>query len=481
MAKINFIYRGTKDIGKLSVRLIHGKGIDYRVGTNMISKKKYWFRRTTKNGKTVNKHLQLKEISTINASQSLKNHKSNLIKAQEAILELFHQDFNNGMPITKEWLKNAADKFSRSLTTQDKINTETTKIKIKETDYAKRIEKIREANLLSNAISKMFVKYKTNPNELKKYKVTHNLLSKYQTDLGRIYTIKDLNQDFANNFMNWAHLDMKYSKSYTNAQLKRFRSSAVKAYEADEDDIIQVSKTLRTFTMFDKIYKDKIVIFLNYEELDKIDHKVIEKPNLADAKKALLIGCETGLRYSDMNKLIDTNIKNVNGVNYWKFRTEKTDTLVQITVSNRILYLIEKYGLPQTNYPNNGVKLNEDIKKVCAIAEINEIVKGKKSTIVSINGKNEIRNIIDRYPKHDLITSRTFRRSFATNYYGKIDTALITSITGHSTEQQLKSYINLNDESNILRTKKQIDEFHQNRTKEKNNIKLTIIPKTGNQ
>lgn len=485
MAKVNFIYRGSKDNSKLSIRILHGKEIDYRIATPITSKKEYWFKRTTARDKTtgktktVLKHLQLKDISKVNASAELKKHNDLLEGIQKSILDLFFQDYNNGVPITKEWLKNAIEDFTLNLDTKDKINTATFDIIHKEKEKQKTIDTITNANLLSSAIEKMFIKYKTNPNELKKYKVTQGLLLKYQESKNQTFNIKELNQDFANNFMNWALLDMKYSKSYINAQLKRFRSSAVKAYEADEQDIIQVSKTLRTFTMFDKIYKDKIVVFLNYEELDKIDNKVIEEPNLADAKKALLIGCETGLRYSDMNKLIDTNIKNVNGVNYWKFRTEKTDTLVQITVSNRILYLIEKYGLPQTNYPSNGVKLNEDIKKVCALAGIYEMIKGKKSTVIKLKGKNEIRNIIDHHPKHDLITSRTFRRSFATNYYGKIDTALITTITGHSTEQQLRSYININDESNILRTKRQIDEFHENRKKDKINIKLTIIPKTS--
>jgi integrase len=271
---------------------------------------------------------------------------------------------------------------------------------------------------------------------------------------------------------------MKYSKSYTNAILKRLRYSSVNVYENDENDIIKVSKKLNTFKMFNNVYKDKIVVTLNYDELDTIDNTTV-KPHLLDAKKAILIGCETGLRYSDLNKLVDTNIQNIDGVNYWKFKTEKTDSVVQITISERILYLINKYGLPQTNYPKNGVKLNEDIKDVCKDAGIDDLTKGNKATVIKINGKKEIRNKRDNYEKHELITTRTFRRSFATNYYGKIDTALITAITGHSTEKQLRAYISVGDSSNILRTKKQIDEFHKERKEKKDNIKLTMIPKAN--
>jgi integrase len=475
MAKINFLYRGKKDTGKLSVRLVHGKDIDYRISSPIESKKDYWFKRTTKNGKTVTKHVQLKDLIANDAIGI--NHKAELTKIEISLLTAFIQDYNKGVPITKEWLKSAISEAIPILDTKEKIDT----VSKKNQEYADAEQKLKDsiikANLLSSAIEKMFVKYQTNKNELKKYKVTSNLLEKYQKIKKKTFKIKDLNQDFADEFKNWSHIDMKYSKSYTNAQLKRFRSSAVSTFENDDNNIIEVSKKLKTFTMFKDIYKDKIVISLDYDELDKIDNKVIQDPKLQDAKKAILIGCETGLRYTDQNKLIDANIRNIQGVNYWQFRTDKTDSIVQITISERILYLINKYGLPQTNYPSNGVKLNRDIKKVCQIAEINETIKGSKATVLKINNKKVTRNFVDQHPKHKLITSRTFRRSFATNYYGKIDTSLITAVTGHSTEKQLRAYINVEDESNIQRTKNQIDKFHEERKKAKNDIKLTVIPK----
>ena len=75
MAKINFIYRGKEDSGKLSIRLVHGKDIDYRIATPIESKKEYWFKRTTKNGKTTQKHLQLKDLPN-NGTHELKDHKT---------------------------------------------------------------------------------------------------------------------------------------------------------------------------------------------------------------------------------------------------------------------------------------------------------------------------------------------------------------------------------------------------------------------
>ena len=44
-------------------------------------------------------------------------------------------------------------------------------------------------------------------------------------------------------------------------------------------------------------------------------------------------------------------------------------------------------------------------------------------------------------PKYDLISSHDLRRSFATNYFGKIETPILMQITGHSKESTFLSYI----------------------------------------
>jgi hypothetical protein len=476
MAKITFQYRGTKETGNLTLRLIHGKEIDLRTSSSIQSKKKYWFKRTTpKGGKTKSVHIQPEKIS--NTIEGATRHKQELIELKNNIISKFISDYNKGEPIEIQWLKKTVLEFSPTLHTKEKIKEV---ISIKEKKREKKREKkerIENANLLTSAIKKMFIKHATNKNELAKYKVTLKLLLEFQENQKQIFKIVDLNQDFADLYKNWAFLEMQYQKSYINAQLKKLRASAVYSYSNDENDIIKISKTLRTFKMFKDVYKGKIVNTLNYDELDKIDNKIIEEERLQDAKKAILIGCETGLRYSDQNKLVDKNINETEGIKYWTFRTDKTGAVVQITITDRIKYLIQKYGLPKTNYPANGVKLNEDIKEVCKLANIDEETKGSRAIPVKVNNKKVIRNILNFYPKHELIVSRTFRRSFATNYYGKIDTSLIMAITGHSTETQLRAYINNNDETNIKRTKEQTDLFHAKRDFEKQQAKENPIMK----
>lgn len=61
------------------------------------------------------------------------------------------------------------------------------------------------------------------------------------------------------------------------------------------------------------------------------------------------------------------------------------------------------------------------------------MLKDKKS--------KKYRKEFGRFPKHELISSHVCRKSFASNFYGDIPTALLISITAHATEQQFLEYI----------------------------------------
>jgi hypothetical protein len=69
------------------------------------------------------------------------------------------------------------------------------------------------------------------------------------------------------------------------------------------------------------------------------------------------------------------------------------------------------------------------------MAGINEWVSGFKN-----NPKTRRKEIVEA-PKYAFVTSPIMRRSFASNYYGKIETPLLLNITGHSKERTFLTYI----------------------------------------
>jgi len=89
------------------------------------------------------------------------------------------------------------------------------------------------------------------------------------------------------------------------------------------------------------------------------------------------------------------------------------------------------------NFPKgvSQVIFNKQIKTICKNARINNSVKGFKN-----NPKTRRKEIVVA-PKYEFVTSHIMRRSFATNYFGKIETPLLMNITGHTKESTFLTYI----------------------------------------
>jgi hypothetical protein len=87
-------------------------------------------------------------------------------------------------------------------------------------------------------------------------------------------------------------------------------------------------------------------------------------------------------------------------------------------------------------------KLNDYVKVICKLPGIIEVPTGTKLS-TETNRKE-----LGKYPKYKLIASDCFRRSFATNYYKKIPTALQIGMTEHSKESLFITYINKREAKN---------------------------------
>ena len=83
-------------------------------------------------------------------------------------------------------------------------------------------------------------------------------------------------------------------------------------------------------------------------------------------------------------------------------------------------------------------KANKYFKEILKLAGIEEQVKGFKYD------KEKKKNVYKYYPKNELISTHACRRSFATNFYGKIPTPILMNITGHGSEKMFLKYIGKN-------------------------------------
>ena len=88
-------------------------------------------------------------------------------------------------------------------------------------------------------------------------------------------------------------------------------------------------------------------------------------------------------------------------------------------------------------YTISAQLFNRQIKQICQIAGIYEMVNGYKLCIKTK------RKRLGTHPKYSLISSHDLRRSFATNYFGEIETPILIQITGHSKESTFLSHIGI--------------------------------------
>jgi integrase len=122
-----------------------------------------------------------------------------------------------------------------------------------------------------------------------------------------------------------------------------------------------------------------------------------------------------------------------------KITQKKGNKHVIIPVLPKVEEIYQK-GLPKYE---SLQKLNLYYKEIGELAGINEMVMGRLQDPKTKRGVKKIR------PKHKYISTHIGRRSFASNYYGKIPTPLLMRVTQHAKESTFLTYINQSDDSHV--------------------------------
>lgn len=149
-----------------------------------------------------------------------------------------------------------------------------------------------------------------------------------------------------------------------------------------------------------------------------------------------MIGCYTGLRYSDLSRLDKDNFIG----DVLRMRTRKTGWFVEIPLHPIVKRILEgyNYSLPRQTSPQN---FNARIKNICKRAEINVPVVVEYTKGFKVHRR--------KFLKYELISSHTARRSLATNMYlAGVSTFRIMLITGHRTESSFFRYIRISRSQN---------------------------------
>lgn len=335
--------------------------------------------------------------------------------------------FNDNEFVTIEWLRNKIDEFS-----EDETGNPIQKFQTKDNSYffVNHIDKFIEAS----ASRKVNGKLGLAENTLKKYKSFKNLMLRFEQEyLKKRIKLADMDKNFVEKFKKWLLDVNNYSVNHAGKQLDHLKTIGRDAMEYD----INVNPYMLKVQSFKQSNDNRYIVTFSFEEIEKIRNAEMPNEHLENAKKWMLIGLEIGQRAGDLLKLSENDIlAKEQGVLYLNIHQQKTNKMVCVPIINK-----HTINIIESEFPNpiSIQKLNTYIKQVCKLVGLNQPTEGYKFDSQSK------RKVLGTYPKYELVTTHSFRRSFATNWYSRMQTSLIMEITGHSKESQFKEYINIRE------------------------------------
>jgi integrase len=276
--------------------------------------------------------------------------------------------------------------------------------------------------------------YKLSKSMPVKYGTIKNLFFDFCEYEGREYDFQDMNEAFYKRFSAYMINKKKYALNTYGRAFKFLKTILNEASKPDEN-----GKRYNEFNDFKTfatgISEESDGIYLTEKELQDIfELDLSDKPGLGRVRDLFLVGCWTGLRFSDYTTINPDDIKG----DRLRVLEQKTKGKVVIPLAPTVKEIFNKYDFKLPKAISNQ-KFNEALKDIAELAGLKEIVV----TNITRAGKTETNS----RPKFKLVASHVARRSFATNAVKRgISPVLIMAITGHKTEKEFWKYVKVTNE-----------------------------------
>lgn len=371
-----------------------GRQLDLRIRSNLIVPVNKWSfeQGSIKNAKTA----EMKELMVTMSNLKLR------------IEEAYLQAERNNIKVDKLWLMN--------LVSPQKI-VEDNSLPITLVEYFEYYISVKRSTAATQSV--------------KKWSSVRQKIKAFEKSQKRIVLLKDVNEKFRIDFEDFCKRKQKLSANYFERVLT-FIKTICKHAGQNNIDISPQLHGLRAKK--EPVHK----IYLTREEIERLHNATMPNEDLENSKDWLVISCNTAQRISDfMNFKKSDMVEIVDGkkkIQAIKIKQQKTGKLLEIPVFKMVREILDKRG---GEFPTaiSDQRYNTNIKKICEIVGINEVVYGSKMD------KQTKRLIKGHFPKYELVSSHIGRRSFATCQYGHLPNTHIMAYTGHSTEKQLLAYI----------------------------------------
>lgn len=267
------------------------------------------------------------------------------------------------------------------------------------------------------------------------YKSMYRNISKHITDFSEfsqqpIYT-ETMSEEVLEEFVFFLQDQRKLMISTVKGLVERIKTMLQKAC----NNGYNVDGSFRDFVVRDE---EIDAVFLSMTDIARIYYFSNLTTKQGEIRDYFVIGCLTGLRYSDYSRLNAENFVD----NKIIIRTKKTKTPVQVPMHPFVREIIKKHNgaLP----PSRCIQyFNKAIKDICRKIGFTELYPYER--------RIGLEYISVMRPKFQFISSHTARRSAATNMFlANIQIYRIMLITGHTSESAFFRYIRITREENAI-------------------------------
>ena len=349
---------------------------------------------------------------------------------------------NNNLNDFLKKLSNDVERIERELRTsgvkvttqllREKLDVELERKKVKTFTFLTFIE---DFILLSEKVKKM--------GTIKGYRNTLTHLKDYKNFKKTLLNFDDINQEFYNDFVNFLTYEKQFRQNTIGKQIKNVKVFMNEAFDAGFNKNQEFKRK-----KFKVITEEVDTIYLSESELEQLfNFDLSTNSKLEKVRDLFIVGCYTGLRFSDFSSIKSENIdlkKRIISV-----KTIKMNNATIVPIHKFVIQILKKYNSNENSLPRavSNQKMNEYLKEIGKLVGLTENIE--------ITYIKENKRVAEVYPKYELISTHTARRSFATNLYLKgFPTISIMSITGHKTERAFLRYIKVTPEQHATMLQK---------------------------
>lgn len=275
---------------------------------------------------------------------------------------------------------------------------------------------------------------------IKIYNNTFNHLKEFSRIRKKRIDFDSIDLDFYHDFSEYLTNTKKFATNTIGRVIKVVKTVLNEATERG------VNSNLAFRSKRFRVISEKIDnIYLTESELNDLYHlDLSSNQRLEKVRDLFLIGCYTGLRFSDFTQLQPKNIKG----RFIEMETQKTAERIVIPLHPIVEAIFKKYKnqLPPSI---SNQKMNEYLKE---LANNKDKIKSLQVEMPMKSTRGGV-TVHTNSKKYELISSHTARRSFATNtYLAGVPPFVIMGVTGHKTEKAFFQYIKItsNEKAKIL-------------------------------